>query len=302
MTPINTPQVILGHNQFFGVDHLSARRGSERAAYFGDIRNIITVIRAAQDIGGGGLMLSTHPRAIEICDALRRDVKLRNHIRMFPLLPYAQKYVTKANEVGMVRAVTGTLYESSMRDRIRLGTDVVRFAVRRDPVDMVRALMSLELRMFRRLDMPVVFLHDAISDLLLGLSVPRVFEVYASTLRKRFGARVGVATKNLPLLIERFSQWGLELPVVLTHVNKIGFHINPSQHAHEACLLRHDLDVMAMGTLASGFLKPKEAADYVRQFPSVKMVVVGASTPEHIRDSFAHYLSHASSPSSAAES
>lgn len=297
MTRIQLPGVILGHNQFFGVDHLSARRGSERAAQFSDVRRVLSVIRSAHETGGKGVMLSTHPRAVEICDVLRREPLLRDEINVYPLLPYAQKYVTKANEVGMVRAVTRTLLESGLQDRVRLSGDAVRFLLRRDPLDLVRALMSLELRTFRRLNMPVVFLHDAISDLLLGLSIPRVFQEYALILRKRFGARAGVATKNLPILIERFSQWGIEPPMTLTHVNKIGFHVNPSQEEHEACLRDGNLDVMAMGTLASGYLKSKEAADYVKQFSSVKLVVVGASTPAHIVDAFSHYLPAAVSAS-----
>ena len=290
MNHSSIPRVVLGHNQFFGVDHLSSQRGAERAAYFADVRNVLTVIRLAYQAGANGLMLSTHPRAIAICDALRKDEELRSNLQIVPLLPYAQKYVTKANEVGMVRAVTGTLSDASMRDRLGLGADFVRTVLRRDPIDMVRALIRLELRMFRRLPVPVVFLHDAISDLLLSLGAPKVFDVYRRTLQKRFGARAGVATKNLPLLLDRFATWGLETPVVLTHVNKVGFHVNPSLGAHEQCLRDGSLEVMAMGTLASGFLKPVEAAAYVRQFPAVKSVVIGTSSPSHINETFAPYL------------
>lgn len=290
MNHSSIPRVVLGHNQFFGVDHLSSQRGAQRAAYFADVQNVITVIRLAHQAGANGLMLSTHPRAIAICDALRNDQELRANLQIVPLLPYAQKYVTKANEVGMVRAVTGTLSEASMRDRLGLGVDFVRTVLRRDPVDMVRALIRLELRVFRSLPIPVVFLHDAISDLLLSLGTPKVFDIYRSTLLKRFGARAGVATKNLPLLLERFQAWGLEVPVILTHVNKAGFHINPSLEAHETCLRDGQLEVMAMGTLASGFLKPIEAATYVRQFPAVKSVVIGTSTPSHITETFAPYM------------
>ena len=290
MNHSSMPRVVLGHNQFFGVDHLSSQRGAQRAAYFADVQNVITVIRLAHQAGADGLMLSTHPRAIAICDALRNDQELRTNLQIVPLLPYAQKYVTKANEVGMVRAVTGTLSEASMRDRLGLGVDFVRTVLRRDPVDMVRALTRLELRVFRSLPIPVVFLHDAISDLLLSLGTPKVFDIYRSTLLKRFGARAGVATKNLPLLLERFRAWGLEVPVILTHVNKAGFHINPSLEAHEKCLRDGQLEVMAMGTLASGFLKPIEAATYVRQFPAVKSVVIGTSTPSHITETFAPYM------------
>lgn len=284
------PPVVMGHNQFFGVDHLSAQRGSQRAAYFSNIDNVLEVVRFAHSQGAGGLMLSTHPRAVGICEALSRDSAFSESLQIFPLLPYAQKYVTKANEVGMVRAATSTLTNSSLRERLALGGDFIRTLIRRDPIDMVRSLIRLELGMFRKLNTPVVFLHDAITDLLLALSMPQVFEVFASTLRKHIGARVGVATKNLPFALSRFSEWGMETPVILTHINKVGFHVNPSVVAQEAALETHGLEVMAMGVLASGYLIPSEAANYVRRFNTVKSVVIGASSESHISETLAEFL------------
>jgi hypothetical protein len=280
------PSIVLGHNQFFGVDHLSSQRGAERAAHFSNIANVMQLLHVAKQHGAGGVMLSTHPRAIAICEQMRHDGNFQRDFSVFPLLPYAQKYVTRANEVGLVRAATATLTEASLRDRMGLGGDFLKIFFRRDPLDLVRSLMRLELRMFRELSIPVVFLHDAISDLLLSLSAPRVFELYGTTLRRRFGSRMGIATKNLPLLVDRFTHWGLELPVVLTHVNAAGFHVNPNLAACETILHRPDLDVMAMGTLASGFLAPSEAFAYTAKFPAVKSVVIGASTEEHIVTSF----------------
>jgi hypothetical protein len=280
------PRIVLGHNAFFGVDHLSTRRGAERAAYFSDIEHVMSVVNEAVSHGAGGLMLSTHPRATAITDRLRRERDLSQQLQVFPLLPYAQKYVTRANELGMVRVVTSTLSEASVRDKAGLGIDFLRTVLHRDPLDMVRALMRLELRTFRRLDVPVVFLHDALADLLLALDQPMVFGVFEQTLRKRFGTRAGVATKNLPYLVHRFEQWGLRLPVILTHVNKAGFHVNPGIDDCEAVLQRTDLEVMAMGTLASGYLTPDEAFAYVRTLPAVKSLVVGASSREHIAETF----------------
>jgi len=282
MTEVVLPRIVLGHNAFFGVDHLSSQRGAERAAYFSDVANVMTVIASAVDSGAGGLMLSTHPRAVSICEALRVDTFLGSNLEVFPLLPYAQKYVTRANELGLVRVVTQTLAAASTRDKVGLGLDFARTIYRRDPLDMVRALMRLELRMFRKLNVSTVFLHDAIA----ALNLPEVFSLYESTLRRRFGTAAGIATKNLSLLVRRFQEWGMELPVVLTHVNKVGFHVNPSQEEYEKALAHPELAVMAMGTLASGYLNPEEAYSYVNAFSSVKSIVVGASSTAHMRATF----------------
>jgi hypothetical protein len=261
---------VLGHNAFFGVDHLSTNRGADRAAHFSDVKNVVAIVNEAVVSGAGGLMLSTHPKAAVICKAIEDDSNLVSQLEIFPLLPYAQKYVTRANEVGLVRVVTQTLAQASLRDKVGLGSDFFRTVFRREPLDMVKALMRL------------VFLHDAISDLLLALNMPQIFSLYESTLRKRFGTKYGVATKNLPLLVRRFQEWDLELPVVLTHVNKAGFHVNPSLKECEETLQDPALTVMAMGTLASGFLTPNEAYPYVNRFSSVKSIVVGVSSVEHV--------------------
>lgn len=286
MSGVVLPRIVLGHNAFFGVDHLSSQRGVERAAYFADVGNVITVISAAANAGAGGLMLSTHPRAASICDALNDNAHLVSKLEIFPLLPYAQKYVTRANELGLVRVVTQTLAEASTRDKVGLGIDFFRTIYRRDPLDMVKALMRLELRIFRKLNVSTVFLHDAIADLLMALNLPTIFSVYETTLRRRFGVIAGVATKNLPLLVRRFREWGIDLPVVLTHVNKVGFHVNPSREECEKALNQPDLTVMAMGTLASGYLAPEEAYSYVNTFPSVQSIVVGTSSTHHIASTY----------------
>ena len=36
--------IILGHNQFFGVNHLDAQAGDQKAAQFNDISNIIDIL------------------------------------------------------------------------------------------------------------------------------------------------------------------------------------------------------------------------------------------------------------------
>jgi hypothetical protein len=73
---------------------------------------------------------------------------------------------------------------------------------------------------------------------------------------------------------------------VLAHVDKAGFHLNPSLNECEMALQNPDLTAMAMGALASGFFTPNEACEYVNKIKSVKAVVVGASSKAHIEDTF----------------
>jgi hypothetical protein len=278
--------IVLGHNAFFGVDHLSAARGAERAAHFSDPKGILSVIRSAAERGAQGLMMSTHERAELLTDLLRADPVLGRKLRMYPLLPYAQKYVTKANEMGLVNVVFDALSATTVRDKVTMGWQVAKGVLTKDAFSMIAALVRLELKQFRELDVGAVFLHDVLTDLLLALNLRPVFEFYIEEIARTHKSRGTFATKNLPLLLKRFAEWRLSKPVVMTHFNKVGYHMNPSMAACEEAAREHPVDIMAMGTLASGFLKPKEAYEYLASVPNIKSVVVGVSSPEHIEETF----------------
>ena len=66
---------------------------------------------------------------------------------------------------------------------------------------------------------------DVFTDLALSLGLKEVFEFYQEEINKVYGASGAFATKNLPYLLERFSEWGLPSPVVMTHFNKNGFQM-----------------------------------------------------------------------------
>jgi len=51
---------VLGHNAFFGVDHLSTKCGADRAAHFSDVKNVVAIVNKAVVSGAEELMLSTH--------------------------------------------------------------------------------------------------------------------------------------------------------------------------------------------------------------------------------------------------
>ncbi|MCD6431683.1 hypothetical protein J7L33_03140, partial [Candidatus Bathyarchaeota archaeon] len=45
-------------------------------------------------------------------------------------------------------------------------------------------------------------------------------------------------------------------------------------------------NVLAISILAAGYLKPKEAIDYIAQLPNIKGVAVGVSKEKHARETF----------------
>lgn len=279
--------IVLGHNAFFGVDHLSSSRGSERAAHFTDPARVLEVIRDARTHGAGGMMMSTHERAAPIAEMIAGDATLSRDLRIYPLLPYVQKYVTRSNEVGMVNVVLEMLSGSTVSQKLNLLVKGSIAFLSKDFNAVLAALMQAELKVFSGLDVPAIFLHDAFTDLALAFGLKQVFEFYLDETRKSFGAQAAFATKNLPVLMQRFKAWGLPRPVVMTHFNKTGYHMNPDRASCERAAAEHDVSLLVMGSLASGYLSPDEAYAYLGQVANIDGIVVGVSRADHIRETFA---------------
>lgn len=292
MRPSILAPITLGHNAFFGVDHLSAERGGERATFFNDPARILEIIEAALAHGAEGMMMSTHERAVPISTLIAERPKLRNGLRIYPLLPYAQKYVTRANEVGMINVVLEMLSGSSLMGKLSLLWQGSKAVMTNDVNAVLSALMRIELGMFRGLNIGAVFLHDGFTDLALALGLRDVFIFYLAEVPRICGGVGAFATKNLPSLVRRFAEWGLPKPVVMTHFNKAGYHMNPDRAACEEAAATHDVSILAMGSLASGYLEPDEAYAYLAKVANIDGVVVGVSRLSHVEETFAAIRRH----------
>jgi hypothetical protein len=280
-------RIVLGHNSFFGVNHLSRQHGAEREAMFEDVTAILKMMETSAAMDVTAMMMSTHPRASAVANAVRNNKELRDNWSFYPLLPYITKYVKQANEKGMVNIVLDQLKQAGWSQVIGILARGGLGALTKDYRHVLSTMIGLELAPFQGLRLHTVFLHDVLTDLALALDIPEVLELHATEIKKRFGGQGGFATKNLPLLLERFQKYGFAPPVALVQINKMGFGMNPSREAVEKALSRTDIQVMAMGTLASGYLKPAEAFPYVFSQPAVQSVVVGVSTPSHAAETFA---------------
>lgn len=287
MDAIPVAPIVLGHNSFFGVNHLSKEEGAQREAKFEATSAILEIVHFALERDVDAMMMSTHPRANLVAAAVKEERGLADRLRFYPLLPYIAKYVRQSNERGIVNVVLDQLKGIGLGQRLQIVSRGGLGVIRKDVDDLLRTLIQIELSPFQGLRLGAVFLHDVLTDLALALDLPTIFTLYAEEIQTRFQTRPALATKNLPLLVQRFRQWGLELPLILAHVNKTGFCVNPSLEAVEQCLRENAVEVMAMGTLASGYLAPQEAYEYLFSLPNICSVTVGVSSRAHAEETFA---------------
>jgi len=276
-------QIIFGDNQFFGISHMSEERGTERARKFQNTNAIIEVLDAAYDCGIHAFSFSTHDRVQQICDHFRANSSKYTDLRLYPVLPYAYKYAHLVNEKGMVGALRDVLVTDNTAGQI--ASIVFRggaAAITQDPMEIMKLLIDAELKMFRGLNMTVIFLQNVITDLLLGLAWKSVFVDFADYIERRYKARTGFMTVNMPRLVDFLLSCGMENPIVCAPINKAGFQMNPDIESYERTLDTKPFTAMAMSILAAGAVQPRQAVQYIAALKSIKAVMFGASSRNHI--------------------
>lgn len=286
-TPLFRDDIMLGHNPFSSGDHLSAETDAMRDAHDADIPDVVSIIRQAMSQGVNGFVMSTHPRAVSICDALRADKALTAALNLYPVLPDIAKYAREADELGLATMVSEALSGASAMQKIGMFLKGGAGLLPRDVYSMIEILMEMELLMFKGLNIRAVFLHQTLTDLALGLGLEGVFRFYEEHIPKKFdGAVAAYGTHNLPLLLDRLQQYGITNPVIMAPFNKIGYRMQPSLAENEQCLYRHHFQLVATDTSADGTLAPEDAYSYLFRQPNVASVVVEASTEVRARETF----------------
>lgn len=289
MSPLESAAIdpiLLGHNQFFGVNHLAAEAGNEKAIHFSDVERILDVVRFAREQGVNAMMMSTHERALGVADAFRKDGALQKQVGVYLLIPYVAKYVKQANEKGLVNVVTDALGSASLGEKLSTLWSGGVGALTGDATRMLTTLIDFEVGPFRDLNLKSIVLHDVLADLALGLDIPDVFATFDRHVREKYRAIPGYGTKNLPRMHAMLSRAGIENPFIMAAINAKGFWVNPSLAECEDTLRTKRLRLLAMSTLAAGYLRPAEAYEYLYGLPNIASVVVGVSNRAHATETF----------------
>ena len=149
-------------------------------------------------------------------------------------------------------------------------------------IKVMELLVQIEMKIFRGLNVKVIFLQNIVTDLLLGFGVKDVFVAFYEFIKNKFGVEAGFVTMNMPKLVDFLLACGIENPIVCSSINKAGYFMNPDQQSYEIALKEKKFRPIAMSILASGAVRPTEAVDYVCGELGIQSVVFGASSRPHI--------------------
>src|SRR5262249_20211572 len=272
-------RIVLGDNQFFGINHISEEKARNQAMRFRHTQAMMDVLDIAYDLGIRTFMCTTHDRIGEVCEAIRAKPSRYPDFQFYPCMPYAHKYANAAGQLGVLGAL------KKFAPHTMLDT-VVKWAVsalRQDIYGLMQLFVDAAKRPFAGLATKVVFLQNVVTDLLLGLDFKAMFIAFADHIGKRYNAEAGFITMNLPRLLETLDACGIVNPIVCTSINKVGFRMCGGVEAYEEAIATRTFRPLAMSVFASGAIPPAEALAYVCGQKNIKSIVFGASTEAHIR-------------------
>jgi hypothetical protein len=279
-----TDRLILGHNQFFGVNHLSSAKGVSTERFFSRTENVISLVRAAYRANVTGLMLSTHERARGIAEAIRNDSELAAGLHLHILLPYMAKYVRMANERGPIAMLEDTLKQASWGERLAIGLKAGIGLVKKDLLTTLEALIKIELLPFKGLNIQSVFLHNSLTDMVTALRAKDVVQFFVENIAEEHGACAAFCTLSAGVSLTYFKDIGLENPVIMAPFNPAGFQMNPSRERCEQLLHEYPCHMVAMSVLAAGYVKPAAAAAYLSSLKDIDSIIFGASSAGHVKE------------------
>ena len=179
--------IILGHNQFIGVSHLSQDAARSRVEHFGDVKKVMDVIKVCLDSDVKGMMLSTHPRARDILEYTKNE-GFSEELNFYPLIPYAQGYVRKMNEKGVIGMLNDTLKPASISKKINILLQGGFGFLKKDFTKLLGTLIDIELLPFKDFNVRAIFLHNVLTDLGLALNDRETFEFYMDYITDNYNA------------------------------------------------------------------------------------------------------------------
>ena len=278
--------IIFGDNQFFGINHRSQEKAEEMLKRFGNLDNIFEVYDNALACGVKAIMLNSNEKAQAICDRFREHGDKYGDLSWYPSIPYPYKYASMVNEMGIFPAISEVLFKGNSTGGVLSMIDKGAGAVlTKDAIRMMEMLIDVEYKMFRGLNVKVLFLQNVITDLILGYGIREIFEHYCEYVEKKYHVLPGLITLNLPYLKGKLEEWGIDGVVICSSINAAGFNMHPSKEEYERVISSNDTSkyqLMAMNVLASGSITVQQSFDYINQL-NIQSVVFGASSLGHIQ-------------------
>ena len=273
-------KIILGDNQFFGINHHDLERGNKTKLKFSDKYKITDFIKESIKIGLNGFMINSNEIGYSIVDKYEKIDDEEIHFS----IPYPHKYASMVNENGLLSLMHYFLKNTSF---IKIIQCLPKFLLTRNLKYLVPIATSLEIP--RSLPKgSTVYLQNILTDLIIGLKRIDIIEEFASEIRKE-GFRVGIITLN-PILLHNFIKKSKILNksdlIVCFNINDSGFNVFPNKNQVENFIIEDkNYKLMGMSIFSSGASNIEKSINYIKKL-NLDYIVFGSSNLKNIKKNF----------------
>ena len=271
-------RILFGDNQFFSINHISDSKSTQQSIKFRDDNTILKTINHARNAGVETFMCTTHDRIGSICNLIRQDNEKYSQFSIYPCMPYAHKYADSISEIGIAgtikQYIPGNLFSTMIKGGKAYYT--------KDYISIMELMIDAEMKMFKNINTPVIFIQNVITDLLLGLGMKSILKSFYDYIIEKYNAEPGFITMNMPKLLDALESVGITNPIICCSFNKVGFRMSGGIDDYEGILKTKKVRIIAMQVLGGGSIPVKEAVKYVCKQPNIESILFGASSKENI--------------------
>jgi hypothetical protein len=273
-------RILFGDNQFFAVNHISDEKSRAQSIKFNNDQAIINTLDEARNAGINTFMCTTHDRIANICKVIRNNPEKYADFKIYPCMPYAHKYANAVTELGVVgtikQYVPGNLFSTFLKGGVAY--------ISKDYLSIMELLVDAEMKMFKGINTPVIFLQNVITDLFLGLGADEILVGFYNYVKKKYNAEPGFITMNMPKLLDVLEKAGIENPIICASINIADFRMSGGKELYEEVLRTRKFRAIAAQVFGGGAINAAEAIEYICNLPNIESILFGASSKTNIEN------------------
>ena len=265
-------KIILGDNQFFGVNHFDLKKGEKTKNKFDDISKIEEFIKKSHKIGLDGFMINSNDLGYKLI----ANISFEKNKEIHYSIPYPHKYANMINETGMLSLGIHVIKNTTI---IKNTFACFKFLFTRNLKHIIPLILDIEVP--KNLEKgSYVYLQNVITDLLLGIGREDLILAFINSVIE-MGYKPGIITLN-PVLLNKHlvhtdKTYLLKDLIVCFNINKEGFNVFPNlQNVEELIKSKTQYKLMGMSIFASGAGNIPSSIDYIKDLP-LDYVVFGTS-------------------------
>ena len=185
-------KILLGDNQFFGVNHFDLEKGEKSKLKFDTTKKIGSFINDSLEIGLDGFMINSNEKGYEIINTCEFDNTKEIHYS----IPYPHKYASMVNENGMMSLFWHLIQNTSFLKNLIGG---IKLITNQDLKSITPLALNLEVPKNLKKG-SYIYMQNIITDLLLGMGRGDILVEFIKSV-SNMGYKPGVITLN-PIMLD----------------------------------------------------------------------------------------------------